>query len=73
MVKGEEIMRIVKLDEASKKNILTDLLKRSPNNYGSYNDSVNEIHLIMLKKMETRLFLNIQQNLTRQILMRIIS
>ena len=36
-------MRIVKLDEASKKNILTDLLKRSPNNYGSYNDSVNEI------------------------------
>lgn len=43
MVKGEEIMRIVKLDEASKKNILTDLLKRSPNNYGSYNDSVNEI------------------------------
>lgn len=36
-------MRIVKLDEASKKNILTDLLKRSPNNCGSYNDSVNEI------------------------------
>ena len=36
-------MRIIKLDESSKKNILNDLLKRSPNNYGSYNDSVNEI------------------------------
>ena len=34
-------MRIVKLDEASKKNILTDLLKRITNNYGSYNDIVN--------------------------------
>ena len=26
-------MRIIKLDESSKKNILNDLLKRSPNNY----------------------------------------
>ena len=26
-------MRIVKLNEDSKKNILEDLLKRSPNNY----------------------------------------
>ena len=36
-------MRIVKLDDASKKNILNDLLKRSPNNYDKYADSVNEI------------------------------
>lgn len=36
-------MRIVKLDEKTKKNILSDLLKRSPNNYESYSDSVNEI------------------------------
>ncbi len=36
-------MRIVKLDEQTKKNILSDLLKRSPNNYESYTDSVNEI------------------------------
>ncbi len=36
-------MRIIKLDEISKKNILNDLLKRSPNNYGQYADAVNEI------------------------------
>lgn len=36
-------MRIIKLDEASKKNILNDLLKRSPNNYDKFADSVNEI------------------------------
>lgn len=36
-------MRIVKLDDTSKKNILNDLLKRSPNNYDKYADSVNEI------------------------------
>ena len=36
-------MRIVKLNEDSKKNILEDLLKRSPNNYDQYTDSVNEI------------------------------
>lgn len=36
-------MRIVKLNEESKKNILEDLLKRSPNNYDQYADSVNEI------------------------------
>ena len=36
-------MRIVKLDDISKKNILNDLLKRSPNNYDKYADSVNEI------------------------------
>ena len=29
-------MRIVKLNEDSKKNILEDLLKRSPNNYDQY-------------------------------------
>ena len=36
-------MRIIKLDEQSKKNILSDLLKRSPNNYDSYQASVDEI------------------------------
>ena len=36
-------MRIVKLNEESKKNILDDLLKRSPNNYDSYAATVNEI------------------------------
>lgn len=36
-------MRIVKLTEDSRKNILENLLKRSPNNYGSYESTVSEI------------------------------
>lgn len=36
-------MRVVRLDENTTKNLLEDLLKRSPNNYESYTDSVNEI------------------------------
>ncbi len=36
-------MRIVKLDETSRQNILADLLKRDPNNYSAYADTVQEI------------------------------
>lgn len=36
-------MRIVKLNETSRQNILADLLKRDPNNYGAYADTVQEI------------------------------
>lgn len=36
-------MRILNLTQESKKNILYDLLKRSPNNYGEYESVVNEI------------------------------
>ena len=36
-------MRIVALDEASRKDILADLLKRDPNNYTAYSDTVQEI------------------------------
>ncbi len=36
-------MRIVPLDEASKQNILADLLKRDPNQYSAYADTVQEI------------------------------
>lgn len=36
-------MRKVKLTEETKKNILSDLLKRSPNNYGSYAETVQAI------------------------------
>ena len=36
-------MRIIKLDENSKQNILDNLLKRSPNNYDEYTGTVNEI------------------------------
>ena len=33
-------MRIVKLDEKSMENILADMLKRDPNNYDSYTETV---------------------------------
>ncbi|SEU29715.1 histidinol dehydrogenase [Lacrimispora sphenoides] len=36
-------MRIVNLNETSRRNILADLLKRDPNNYGTYADTVQEI------------------------------
>ena len=36
-------MRIVTLDENSKQNLLSDLLKRSPNHYGEFIDRVNDI------------------------------
>lgn len=36
-------MRIVKLDEQSRANILADLLKRDPNNYSAYESTVQEI------------------------------
>ena len=48
-------MRIEKLNENTKKNLLDDLLKRSPNNYGKFEASVQEI-LNAVKE-------NIQRNL----------
>ena len=36
-------MRILELTESTRKNILEDLLKRSPNQYGQYEATVNEI------------------------------
>ena len=36
-------MRIVTLDQKSRENILSELLKRDPNNYDSYSRSVQEI------------------------------
>ena len=36
-------MRIVQLTQDSKKNILNNMLKRSPNNYGTYEETVNQI------------------------------
>ncbi len=36
-------MRIIELTKESKKNLLEDLLKRSPNNYGEYEDTVADI------------------------------
>ncbi len=36
-------MKIIHLSEDTKKNVLEDLLKRSPNNYSQYESTVNEI------------------------------
>ena len=36
-------MRIIKLEEETKKNILEDLLKRSPNSYGEFESRVADI------------------------------
>ena len=36
-------MRTIKLTDDAKKNILEDLLKRSPNSYGQYESTVNDI------------------------------
>ena len=52
--KAEVIMRKVKLTKESTKDILETLLKRSPNNYGKYEDAVADIlakpeNLIKLK------------------------
>lgn len=39
----ETILRTIKLTDDAKKNILEDLLKRSPNSYGQYESTVNDI------------------------------
>lgn len=52
----EHNMRIVELNENSKKNILEDLLKRSPNNYDQFADSVNEILTEVKKNGDDALF-----------------
>ena len=36
-------MKIERLDQDTKKNLLEDLLKRSPNSYGTYEESVRKI------------------------------
>ena len=53
-------MRIEKLTESTKKNLLEDLLKRSPNSYGKYEASVQQI-LNDVKEKETKLSLVIQK------------
>ena len=43
-------MRIVKLDKTTEKDIQSNLLKRSPNQYDEYQDLVNDI----LKDVKSR-------------------
>lgn len=49
-------MQIERLDERTKKNLLDDLLKRSPNNYGQYEDRVREILSAVKEKGDEAVF-----------------
>ena len=49
-------MRIQKLNQDTKKNLLEDLLKRSPNNYGKYEQGVAEILEQVKKKKDEAVF-----------------
>ena len=49
-------MRIQKLNSDTKKNLLEDLLKRSPNNYGQYEASVKEILDKVKEEKDTAVF-----------------
>ena len=49
-------MRIVKLTDETKNNILEDLLKRSPNSYGKFEPAVNDILLNVRTNKDEALF-----------------
>ena len=49
-------MRILRLDNRTKQNILEDLLKRSPNNYGEYEQGVAEILDRVKKEKDQAIF-----------------
>lgn len=49
-------MRIIELNDQSKNNLLESLLKRSPNSYGSYEQTVNEIITQIREKRDEALF-----------------
>lgn len=53
---GDIVMRRMKIDQASMENILENLLKRSPNQYDSYQDKVNEILNEVREKGDEALF-----------------
>lgn len=59
-------MRIQRLTKDAKENLLEDLLKRSPNNYGQYEQGVQEI-LAHVKEKRIRQYLHIRRNLIMQI------
>ena len=49
-------MRIVRLNEETRKNLLADLLKRDPNNYTAYESTVQEIVEDVRKNRDQALF-----------------
>lgn len=62
-------MRILTLSEDTKKDILTNLLKRSPNSYGEYEGRVAAI-IDDIKARRDEAVLNTLRNLTDMTLMR---
>ena len=54
-------MRIEKLDEGSRKNLLEALLKRSPNSYGEYEERVQKILNEVKEKKDEALFAYTEQ------------
>ena len=49
-------MRILRLDENTKRNVLEDLLKRSPNQYTAYEENVNVILQEVKKNKDSAVF-----------------
>jgi len=49
-------VRTIKIDEVSKKRLLEDLLKRSPNNYDSYTEAVNAVIADVKKQGDKAVF-----------------
>ena len=64
-------MRTVVLSEATKKDILENLLKRSPNSYGKYEPALQR-YLQMSKKRAMKQYSNTQKSSTEPKLMPII-
>ena len=56
-------MRIVTLTKETTENILENMLKRSPSQYGEYESRVQEI-IAQVKKKRMRLYFPIQSSLT---------
>lgn len=54
-------MRIVELNEQTRNNLLENLLKRSPNSYGQYEQTVNEIISQIREKKDEALFFYTRQ------------
>ena len=62
-------MRIVKLTDETKNNILENLLKRSPNSYGKFEAAVGDILANVRANKAMKLYLSIQRTLIRLISM----
>ena len=63
-------MRIQRLTKDAKENLLEDLLKRSPNNYGQYEQGVQEILAHVKEEKDQAVFA--YTNLIMQILLQTI-